>query len=429
VTDKPQTGGATAPAKRSYFRAIGPGLITAAVVIGPGSILTSSKVGAAYGFQLIWVLVVAVVFMMVFTTLGAKLGVVSGRSAGDLITKLAGRWLAAVIGIGVFFISASFQFGNNLGVHSAFEAYFEGFEYVDYVVILFNALAIAFMFAFKDLYRVVERLMATFVGMMLLSFVINLLFAKPSVTEMAAGLVPRIPKGTGGSEGYIAVLGMIGTTFVISAAFYQSYLVRQKGWGKAELRNGLIDARVASVILGLITLMIMSTSGAVLRGSELQSVADVARQLEPLFGQWGKALFCTGLFCAAYSSFIVNSMIGGFMMSDGLGLGSRPTDLWPRIFSAVVLLTGMGVALCIIKADWDPVPAIVFAQAVTVVAAPLMAGAILWLTNRKDIMGRDRNGLLANIVGGLGFVMLCAIAVNLAANKVWPEISNWLAGG
>ena len=40
---------------RKWYQSIGPGLITACVVIGPGSILTSSKVGARNGFDLTWI--------------------------------------------------------------------------------------------------------------------------------------------------------------------------------------------------------------------------------------------------------------------------------------------------------------------------------------------------------------------------------------
>ena len=62
-------------------------------------------------------------FMLVYMSLGAKLGVVTRQSIGTLVAARAGRWLAVLIGLSVFFISAAFQFGNNLGVHSAFQVY------------------------------------------------------------------------------------------------------------------------------------------------------------------------------------------------------------------------------------------------------------------------------------------------------------------
>jgi Mn2+/Fe2+ NRAMP family transporter len=408
-----------------WYQRVGPGLITACVVIGPGSILTSSKVGAQHGYGMSWVVVIAVGFMMVYMTLGAKLGVVAAESSCTLITQRAGRWLAVVIGASVFFISGAFQFGNNLGVHSAFKVYepavremtsSRGFSLdFDYVVVVFNALSIAFLFGFKNLYRAVERLMMAFVGLMLFSFAVNLFIARPAIGELITGFVP-------GAEANVdlSVLGLVGTTFVITAAFFQTYLVRRKGWGIPELKDGLLDARVGAVIMALITLMIMTTAGTVLRGKNLVNVADVAQQLEPLFGETGRALFCIGLFSAAYSSFMVNSMIGGFILADGLGFDDTTTDWWSRIFTVGVLLTGMGVALYVIKTGWNPVPAIVAAQAVTVVASPLVAGALWWLTSREDVMGTMRNARLTNVLAGVGFLLLLAIATYTAVVKI-PE--------
>ena len=106
-------------------------------------------------------------------------------------------------------------------------------------------------------------------------------------------------------------------------------------------------------------------------------VLEVGRALEPLFKGLGPTLFFLGLFAAAYSSFLVNSMIGGFMLADGLGLGDSPTDVWPRRFTLLVLLVGMAVGLYVINVmgGQRPVTLIVAAQAVTVLASPLVAGS------------------------------------------------------
>ena len=405
----------TAP--RKWYQALGPGLITACVVIGPGSILTSSKVGADNGFALSWVVVASVVFMLSFTTMAARLGVMAKDSPGEMLTDQVGRWLAMLVGVSVFFIASAFQFGNNLGVHTAFNAYVD----FEYIVVLFNAAAIAFLFCFKNLYKALEKLMMGFVGLMLLAFAANLFFAKPQLGEWARGFVP-----SGLGEIDITVLGLVGTTFVIAAAYFQIYLVREKGVAKEGLADSLLDSRVGALIMAAITLMIMGTAASVLRGQELSDAGAVAEQLQPLFGDKGKALFCLGLFSAAYSSFLINSMIGGFVLADGLGLGSKPDDPWTRRLTAAVLLTGMGVALYVIETGAKPVGAIVMAQAVTVIAAPLMAGVLLWLCNRKDYMGEHRNGPLLNIVGGIGFLVLLAMAWNTAFNKVLPKVKDWL---
>jgi Mn2+/Fe2+ NRAMP family transporter len=469
------------PAVRPWYQRIGPGLITACVVIGPGSILTSSNVGVRNGYALSWVVVVAVIFMLAFMSMGARLGVSTDRSTGTLLAERVGRWFAVLIGVSVFFISSAFQFGNNLGVHFALKTYAD----FPYWIVLFNALAIGFLLFSKNLYKALEKLMMFFVGIMLVAFAVNLIVAGPRFGEWFAGFVP------GGVKVNLTVLGLVGTTFVTTAALYQSYLVRQKGWSETELKDGMIDVRVGAAIMALITLMLMATPATVFhqdfvresiiekpgdsseakatliiddsdpeefarlkqraekeqnwetdsprwttiyaqseydalgddvkqltKPREFQGLPEVGRSLEPLFGAIGPMLFFLGVFSAAYSSFLVNSMIGGFILADGLGMGSSPEDRWPRIFTIIVLLTGMGVGLyCILVLnEQSPVELIVAAQAVTVVASPLVAGSLLWLTSKREVMGKNVNGPVLTGLGVVGLILLLAMSANTLMN-------------
>ena len=406
-----------ASSNRPWWRRIGPGLITACVVIGPGSILTSSKVGATDGYSMLWVVVVAVVLMAVYMRMGARLGVVSGDSPGNLLAARSGplgRPLAVLIGCSVFFISASFQFGNNLGVHSAFQVFFD----FEYTIVFLNLLTLAFLFALRNLYRTLERMMSLFVGLMLIAFAANLCFARPSIPAVVKGFVPA----TG--ELHWALLGLVGTTFVISAAFYQAYLVRQKGWTQSDLMDGVVDVRVSAVIMAAITIMLICTAATVLAGQDLDDVGQVARSLEPLFGETGVGLFCLGLFSAAYSSFLINALIGGFILSDGLGLGCNPNDFWPRVFTAAVMVIGMGMALAVIKLGFEPYAAIVTAQAVTVVAAPMLAATLWWLTSRQDVMGEHTNRPLTHLAAAVGFLMLLSMASYTVLFKILPAFQT-----
>ena len=79
--------------------------------------------------------------------------------------------------------------------------------------------------------------------------------------------------------------------FAIAAAYFQIYLVRQKGIKREDLAACLIDSRLGVLLMAAITLMIMGTAAAALKGVKLEGAADVAMQLEPLCGNWGKALF------------------------------------------------------------------------------------------------------------------------------------------
>lgn len=415
----------TKQASRRWYQRIGPGLITACVVIGPGSIMTSSKVGANDGYTMLWVVVISVAFMTLYMSLGAKLGVVSDASPGDLLRRKAGSWLAVLVGLSVFFIASAFQSGNNIGAAAAFEAFVDSKHIVTVLIIGLNAIAIGFLFAFKDLYKWLERVMATFVAIMLISFAINLFCLRPNPVEMAKGLIPSL----GQSGEVLPVVGLIGTTFVIAGAFYQAYLVRQKGWGIDDLKYGLVDVRISSLIMFAITLMLMSTAAAALYTGEPVKLTDpvaVADSLKTTFGPSAKIIFCIGLFSAAYSSFLINSMIGGFMAADGLGLGSDPRLLGPRLLTTAALVIGAIVGIATVQFDFDRTPTIIAAQAVTVVVAPLVAGVLLWLTSSRDVMGEKVNRPFTIALGFVGFLMLLTIAGKTAFLDLPKSVRNYV---
>ena len=413
------------PQFQPWYRRIGPSLVTACVVIGPGSIMTSSKIGANERYDLLWVVLLSALFMLLFMTLGARLGAVADAAPGDLIRRKAGKWLARLLGLSVLFISAAFQSGNNIGVAAALSAYISSTWVVAGLVILFNALAISFLYLFKEQYKMLERVMTAFVAIMLVSFAINLVQLRPDPLALARGFVPSWQN----SPDMLSVLGLVGTTFVIAAAFYQAYLVRQKGWQVEDLRAGLVDARLGAAVMFLITVMIMSTAAAGLYTGQEVVLADpiaVATALEQTFGPSAKVIFCLGLFSAAYSSFLINSMVGGFMAADGLGLGSRPDQGWPRWLTTAVLVIGMLIGIAVLVFDFDRRPTIIAAQAVTVVVAPLVAGVLLWLTSSRDVMGTHVNSPLIMVLGLVGVVLLLAMAGKTAVIDLPRQLESYL---
>jgi Mn2+/Fe2+ NRAMP family transporter len=111
--------------------------------------------------------------------------------------------------------------------------------------------------------------------------------------------------------------------------------------------------------------------------------------------------------------FVINAMIGGSILADGLGKPAKLSDPWSRRFTVVVLLVGMAVAMIVLHTPVKFVDAIVFGQALTVVGNPLMAATILWLANQKDIMGERRNTLVLNILGILGFLVVVFVAIRV----------------
>ncbi len=423
--------------KTPWWRSIGPALITACVVFGPGSLLISSKIGATHGYQLLWLLLLTGVLMGTYMTTAARIGVVGGATPCTLIAQRLGRPVAAIIGINLCLICTSFQFSNNLAVAAAFDtlgvARLFGDpaqmsertrSFIDTGVLLaFNALVIGGVFALRRVYRGLERIMKVMVALILVSFLVNLFVIKPNLGALFGGLVPSLPEGvslglpsrtdTGIVDPMILIASLLGTTFSVAGAFYQGNLVREKGWKLADYRNGIGDSIAGVTVLTGVSAIIMITGAASLQGKPADNIGALAIQLQPLLGPATHILFCVGLLAVAMNPFVINSMIGGSILADGVGKPAKLSDRWSRWFTVLVLLVGMGMAMIVLHTRIEKVDAIVFGQALTVTGNPLMAAAILWLANRKDIMGDKRNRLIHNILGGLGLVVVLLMALRV----------------
>ncbi|QDU62217.1 Divalent metal cation transporter MntH [Planctomycetes bacterium Pan216] len=406
--------------------AIGPAIITASIVLGPGSILTSSKVGSTFGYSLSWVLVLAVILMIGMTALAARVGLSHAHSPCEELARRLGRPAAFLTGLCMFLVCASFQFSNNVAIFAALEPF--GASTIVRVLALagLNVVVVASLFGFRHLYWYLEKLMMILVGLMIVGFAGNMIMAKPSILGFLDGLIPKLPEQAASSllpkrvDGEMIdhlwpVQALIGTTFSVAGAFYQAYLVRQKGWTKANLKQGLIDTAVGISVLGGISLMIMTTAAAVLQDVEIKSATDVATALEPLFGDSAVLLFSIGLFAGAFSSFLGNSMIGGTLLSDGLGLGGNMDQRWPRTFTTVTLLVGFGVALGIELVGFKPVPMIIFAQALTVFGFPVLGAILLWLSYAPSEEGAEPAPKWMKVLGWIGLVVVTIVAIRGAA--------------
>jgi len=422
-----QTGSATDSGPKTHteirwWRSIGPALITACVVFGPGSLLISSNVGAKFGCELLWMLILTGVLMGTYMTTAARIGVVGGMTPCTLVANRLGRPAAAVVSINLCLICTTFQFANNLAVVAAAKAIIPKIPPI-IVLIALNGLVITFLFIAKHVYKLLEKAMKVMVGVILLSFVINLILAAPSLIAILKGLIPGIPEGFSFElprrvEGKIEdpmllIASLLGTTFSVAAAFYQGNLVRERGWTIKDYNRGIGDSIAGVTVITTVSAVIMITTATVIPGQQAEDIGVLAQALQPLLGATAYIIFCIGLFAVAMNPFMINAIIGGSILADGLGKPSRLSDRFSRIFTVVVLLVGMIVAILALRTGQKPVSLIIFGSALTVIGNPLMAATILWLANNKAIMGQYRNNLIQNILGGVGFLVVVAMAIRI----------------
>jgi len=135
----------------------------------------------------------------------------------------------------------------------------------------------------------------------------------------------------------------------------------------------------------------------------------MAIQLEPLLGKSAKWLFCLGLWGASFSSFLGNAVIGGTLLSDGLGVGGRVAGKWARLIAIGVMLIGMTVA--VLSNRFSPIKVIIVAQATTIITVPLACFMIFWLANKKEIVGEAVSRWWVKILALLGLVAVCLLSI------------------
>ncbi|MHC4701750.1 MAG: Nramp family divalent metal transporter [Planctomycetota bacterium] len=417
----------TVEKRSSWWRSIGPALITACVVFGPGSLLISSNVGARYGYELLWMLILTGILMGTYMTTAARIGVVGGATPCTLIARRLGRIAAAVVSINLCLICTTFQFANNLAVVAAARALIPKVPPI-IVLVALNGLIITFLFTARHVYQLLEKAMKVMVGVILLSFVINLVLAAPSLIGILTGLIPGIPENfsfglpykVGGKieDPMLLIASLLGTTFSVAAAFYQGNLVRERGWTIKDYTSGLTDSIAGVAVITTVSAVIMITTATVIPGQQAENIGVLAKALQPLLGATAYVIFCVGLFAVAMNPFLINAMIGGSILADGLGKPAKLSDRSSRVFTVAVLLVGMVVAILALRTGQKPVSLIIFGSALTVIGNPLMAATILWLANHKAIMGEHRNNLIQNVLGGIGFLVVVVMAIRVLIRVV-----------
>ena len=358
--------------------------------------------GADFGFDLLWIIVVAIFFMVIFTAMAARIGMASDVS---FLTLIRNEWdspAAVATGIGVFLVCASFQAGNSIGIGISIAELFKSSPTP--WIIIFNIFGISLLF-FRSFYKVLEKIMIGLIITMLISFLVTLFLSSPPVAEIGGGLVPRIPTGSFG-----LVIAFMASCFSVVGACYQSYLMQERRRIHPGGRQSPQDSYPGILILGIMSAIVLICAAAVLHPKDLpvNSGSDMARVLEPLFGHYASTIFLIGLFGAAFSSLIGNASLGGTLMGDALGFGSNFSSEKVRGLIALVMVIGATVAVIFGNL---PIQLMIFAQSVTILVVPFIGVALFLIANDPAIMKNLKNSMQVKIFGALGLLILIGLAI------------------
>jgi Mn2+/Fe2+ NRAMP family transporter len=320
----------------------------------------------------------------------------------SLIRNKWGRPAAVASGVGVFLVCASFQAGNSIGIGISIAELFKSSP--EPWIIGFNLFGISLLF-FRSFYKVLEKIMIALIIIMLVAFLVTLFLSKPSLQAIAGGLVPVIPAGSFG-----LVIAFMASCFSVVGACYQSYLMQERRRINPGGRQSGRDSFPGILILGVMSAIVLVCAASVLhpQGLKITSGSDMAKVLEPLFGNYASVFFLIGLFGAAFSSLIGNASLGGTLMADALGHGSSFNSKVVRSLIALVMVIGAVIAIVFGNL---PIQLMIFAQSITILVVPFIGVALYLIANDRAVMGELRNSPSTRGIGALGLLILIGLAL------------------
>ncbi|WP_432408360.1 Nramp family divalent metal transporter [Wukongibacter sp. M2B1] len=399
----------TSRKKRSFMerlKTMGPAAIVTAAFIGPGTVTTCSLAGAGFGYSLLWAMVFSVFATVVLQEMSARLGIVTRMGLGEALRSQFENPLAkyvsiflviSAIGIGC----AAYETGNILGGALGLQST-TGISMNIWGPVMGIG---AFILLYTGSYKLIEKVLICLVVLMSLTFITTAIVVGPDWGQILAGMfVPKVPKGS-----VFLVMALIGTTVVPYNLFLHSSAVQERWKDSSGLGEARTDIFISIILGGLISIAVIITASAAFFGTGIgiKSAGDMAKQLEPLLGQWAKYFFAFGLFSAGLSSSITAPLAAAYATSGALGW---ERDFKDKRFKAVwMLVLVIGIVLSAI--GLKPLSAIIFAQAANGVLLPIVAIFLLSVMNNKKRLGEYVNSGIINILGSI--VVLVAIGLGL----------------
>jgi len=377
--------------------AIGPGLFLIGYNIGTGSITTMAKVGAEHGMTLTWALVLSCIFTYVLMIAYGKTTIVSGKTALSTIKsnltygKILAIYILIALVVGeLLALMGIFGIVTDL-IREASRLLFggPGWNTLAITVVLVVGLYALLWFG---RYQVFEKFLISLVILMGLCFIIVFFMLKPSLSSIAGGLVPSIPK----SDGTLRLIAaMTGTTCSAAVFIMRSTVVAEKGWTLENLKLEKRDSAVSASMMFFLSLVIMAVSAGTLHvmGMKLNDTVEMISLFEPLGGKIAAFILILGIVGAGISSIFPIILIGPWLISDYTGRERNIRSPMYRILGLAGVLFGFGMQFI----DTTPPLLMVFSQAFQALILPAVAIPIFILINRRSLMKDHVAGTMMNI--------------------------------
>ena len=402
--------------KRAFAFA-GPAYLVSVGYMDPGNWATDLEGGARFGHQLLWVLVLSNLMAILLQTLSARLGIVTHRDLAQACRDSYPRpvswslWvlceiaiaacdLAEVIGAGIA-LNLLFHIPLLLGVL---------LTAADTLLVLwFTRLGIRFIEA------VILALITVIAG----CFLVELWMAKPILTELFSGLIPRLTD----KSLYVAI-GILGATVMPHNLYLHSALVQTRRIGdsrmakKAACRYNLVDSVIAlnGALIVNAAILILAAAVFFTRGLVVTEIQQAHLLLAPLLGTaWASTLFGIALLCSGQSSTLTGTLAGQIVMEGFLNL--RMTA-WLRRLITRMLAVIPAFFVVLTSGAAGTYQLLILSQVILSMQLPFAVVPLVHFTSDRKRMGEFANGLWVKLLAWITVLVIVALNVKLVADQV-----------
>nr|AXZ95674.1 natural resistance-associated macrophage protein 5 splice variant [Theobroma cacao] len=319
------------PGWRKFLSFVGPGFLVSLAYLDPGNLETDMQAGANHGYELLWVVLIGLVFALIIQSLAANLGVSTGKHLSELckaeypvLIKYC-LWLLAELAV----IAADIP--EVIGTAFALNILF---HVPVWAGVLCTGLSTLLLLSLQRYgIRKLEMLIAVMVFVMAACFFGEMSYVKPPATGVLKGMfVPKL-SGQGATGDAIALLGalvMPHNLFLHSALVLSRKVPNSVRGINAACRYFLMESGFALFVAFLINVAVVSVTGTVCLADNLSSedqdrcsnltLDSASFMLQHVLGKSSSTLYAVALLASGQSSTITGTYAGQFIMQGFLDL-------------------------------------------------------------------------------------------------------------
>ena len=416
---------------KKIFSFLGPAYLISVGYMDPGNWATDLQGGSKFGYSLIWVLLMSNLMALILQGLSARLGIVRGRDLAqanrEAYPKRINFILYILAEIGIAACDLAEVLGMAIGIQLLTGlplVWGVSFTILDTFLLLYlQRLGM----------RKMEAFIITLVAIIAIAFLIQMIIAKPDLSEIVTGFVPRIKN----NEALYIAIGIIGATVMphnlyLHSALVQTRKIERTDEGIAQaIKFNRIDSAIALNIAFFVNAAILIVAAAVFFKTGNSQVAEIheAYKLLPNFlGNLAPKLFAIALIAAGQSSTITGTLAGQIVMEGYLSLRINP---WVRRLITRLLAIIPALIVIIIYGDKQVDDLLILSQVILSLQLGFAIIPLIHFVSDKTKMGsfaikpltKFIAWLIAAVLLYLNFKMLISQSEPVfEGHNIWPKI-------